>query len=566
MKSADNLPDFPLPFRSMIMRTFLFNICIVILCLIQTVQAEVPRKKFVELGWDIPSTQFLRENYREMQENTPFSGVIYKLQPADWGASSEAMCSSAPWKREDFQVCIDDLKACEFTTFTDNFIRVNFTPGTVAWNDDAGWKIFAQKVAIAAWVARETGSKGLAPDFESYGTAMFHWNPDMGLTFSEATALARRRGFEFITAVASEQPDAVILALWLNSINRGAGLNTNPDSILSTSGYGLLPAFINGMLDAAPAEMVFIDGCENGYYIEGSAYTVHALDMISWTGPCMALVEPELRQKYRSQVQSGFGFYLDMYTNPEGNTYYRGPKENGTRFERLCDNLSAALNAADQYVWVYGEKNRWWDIPKTQNPEKPCIHWETALPGLTDTMRLMTDPVAALQQTAKRCEDGKHGANLFENPAFSDAKGGVSAGWHFWQDEKNPTGKPLTETLEDGKIALGFSHVMNGCVLQSVPAKPGERYFIQTQVRVWDDVCAKIGVGWQDEKGWIRWDLFQTFSISPSETSSEWKTIQGIVKVPEGASKISIQLSVTNQKEDTDTCYFRTPQLFKISE
>jgi hypothetical protein len=37
--------------------------------------AAVPRKKFIELGWDIPSTTVLREHWREMEQTTPFDGV-----------------------------------------------------------------------------------------------------------------------------------------------------------------------------------------------------------------------------------------------------------------------------------------------------------------------------------------------------------------------------------------------------------------------------------------------------------------------------------------------------------
>ena len=53
--------------------------------------AETPRKMFIELGWDIPSTQFMRDNYRTMEENAPFSGVIYRIQPEgrEWKESSE---------------------------------------------------------------------------------------------------------------------------------------------------------------------------------------------------------------------------------------------------------------------------------------------------------------------------------------------------------------------------------------------------------------------------------------------------------------------------------------------
>ena len=40
-------------------------------------------KLFIELGWDIPDTSFLRSNYVEMESAAPFDGVIYRLSGKD---------------------------------------------------------------------------------------------------------------------------------------------------------------------------------------------------------------------------------------------------------------------------------------------------------------------------------------------------------------------------------------------------------------------------------------------------------------------------------------------------
>jgi len=44
---------------------------------------SAPRKKFIELGWDIPSTSLLRERWSEMEQNTPFDGVMFKVETKD---------------------------------------------------------------------------------------------------------------------------------------------------------------------------------------------------------------------------------------------------------------------------------------------------------------------------------------------------------------------------------------------------------------------------------------------------------------------------------------------------
>lgn len=143
---------------------------------------------------------------------------------------------------------------------------------------------------------KQGGGKGLAIDFESYGADQFRSDPAKGSTFAEAAKLARHRGVQFVQAIALEFPDAVLPALWLNSINFKAGRSTQPESILASSGYGLLPAFIDGMLDAVPPGMILVDGCEN-------------------------------------------------------NRYYFPPL-NGSRLARLQRNLGYARDAADEYVWI----------------------------------------------------------------------------------------------------------------------------------------------------------------------------------------------------------------------
>lgn len=525
---------------------------------------NVPTKKFIELGWDIPTTQFIRQNWQTMERDAPFDGIMYDLKAEGKSGeySSQGLWTNVPWERADFQSCIEDMNSCDFQCFRDNFIRVNFSPATVAWEDDAGWEILANKVAICAWVAKATNGAGLAPDFESYGTAMFRFKPECGKSFSEMQALASRRGEQIARAIAKEFPDATLLCLWMNSCNRKAGASLNPQLALTAEGYGLLPAFLEGMLRAAPEEMVFVDGCENGYYIDGAeAFDRYALDMISWTGPCMALVAPEMRQKYRNQVQSGFGIYLDMYTNPEGGTYYRAARDGETRLDRLMDNLNSARNAADQYVWIYGEKNRWWNIPETQNPERPILSWEAALPGLTERVRAMKDPLYAIRRASAACDAGELGANLLKNSDFSRVKEGADtpADWGFWQIEKGPQGRCFAKD-ETG----AFEGVTDGCYIQALPANPGEKFFFRAKARITGNAHAWVNISWQQENGaWTRWDAIVTFTPLPGD-EAEWKTISGIAVVPPEARRLVVLPGVGGQATPADECAYDDIELYKM--
>ena len=175
--------------------------------------------------------------------------------------------------------------------------------------------------------ARGRARKGLCLDLEGYGVKSFKFDPAEGSSFAEANALARRRGAEVMRAIAREFPQQTLLAFWLNSINAKAGRASNPDAILATETYGLQPAFINGLLDAAPPEMTLVDGCEDGYYKDSEReYQLAAADMRQWHGPVARLIAPENRRKWRAlRAKPSFGFYLDMYLNPPGHQYYFPP-------------------------------------------------------------------------------------------------------------------------------------------------------------------------------------------------------------------------------------------------
>ena len=207
----------------------------------QAVEAAQPTKKFIELGWDIPSTVQLRELWRDMERTAPFDGVMFRIDVQDEQGTrltSEAIWDGTPWKRDWLKPALDDLQACHLERFKDNFVRFNATPGNLAWGDDPGWAALAERAGHCAWLMKQGGGKGLAIDFESYDAAQFRFDPAKGGNFVEAAKLARRRGAQFVQAVTQEFPDAVLLALWLNSINFKAGRSLQPESILASSGYG----------------------------------------------------------------------------------------------------------------------------------------------------------------------------------------------------------------------------------------------------------------------------------------------------------------------------------------
>lgn len=508
-----------------------------------------PSKKLIQLGWDIPTTDYMRRHWEQMDATEPFDGLIYEVAATDAAGrrvSSQHLFDGKPWNRADFDAALADLQACQFKRLRHNFIRINFCPAEFDWADDAAWDAASKNAAICAEIARETNG-GLSLDFESYGAAMFKYDGKSGRTFAETQKLARKRGAQFGGAIVAEYPNVVLLCLWLNSINFYAaeGGVAALDATLSGAHYGLLPAFIDGLLDAAAPETTLVDGCEHGYYMNGAEeYQRAALAMHSTTGPGARLVSPENRVKYRTQVQAGFGFYLDMYSNPPTSNYYRGPEPGETRFERLAVNLRAAWDAADEYVWVYGEQKRWRPVDseasKSWAPATEPKSWENALPGLTALLTELSDPTGALREANARFAADPNAKNLIANGDFSQVNAnGTVADWDTWRLEE--TGGEFRAV--DG--AAGAFGVTDGCYLQSAPVEPGQRLFVAAKVSTKGNVSATLRARWQTaDKKWTA--VAQDVVLAPApdaQPDADGRVeVLGRVTVPESAALLSLLL------------------------
>jgi len=243
-------PMTPSRYRSLLSVFAVFSCLTVLLCS-ASAQDVVRNKKFIELGWDIPNTAYLKEHHEQMQQATPFDGVMLALEvtaPDGKRYSSQSMMDAQPWESAWFTTAVDDLKACRWTTFTDNFIRVNFSPGALEWDDNDGWEIFCIKTALCAQIAKETGLKGLAVDFEPYGKAIFQYSSDSDRSFEETQQIVRKRGKQWMETMAAKYPNMVLFTLFIADVNLHAGYDFRPDNTLKTLHYGL--ALFRNRIDA----------------------------------------------------------------------------------------------------------------------------------------------------------------------------------------------------------------------------------------------------------------------------------------------------------------------------
>jgi hypothetical protein len=315
---------------------------------------SAPRpRKLIEWGWDEPDPKFLRANIERM-EQSPFDGIVFHLTTDGGENPAWAIWGAKRFTASQFQKAIADLKATPFRRFTDRFVRVNITPGTVDWFDDAAWTVVAQNFGVAAQVVKEAGCTGFMFDTEQYQEHLFNYRKQKHRdqkSFNEYAAKVRQRGREWMHEVAGHYPNITILLTFAYSTTRPGGGQSNR----SESDYGLLADFLDGMLSACAPATRIVDAYEDSYDYRRPAQFERAYRTIKkvgvgWTGE---------KDAYRRHIEAGFGIWMDNDWNKYGWNAVDFTR-NYFKPEGFCESVRIALRTTDKYVWIYTEKPRWW--------------------------------------------------------------------------------------------------------------------------------------------------------------------------------------------------------------
>jgi len=318
------------------------------------------KKKLIQYGWGIPKPDFIRENVRGM-EKLPFDGLIFQLQ------GGRNILQPTQWDEAKFTEDYENCKAIQWDKFTDNFV-IMLAASDQDWFNDAHWEAIEHNVRLVAKGARLARCVGVCFDAEPYGTNPWSYTQAAHKdtkSFAEYEAKVRQRGAQYIRAVESELPGAKILTFFQLSYFSQVLVPMDPAERarkISLLHYGLLPAFLNGMLDAASPKVRIIDGNERAYYYTKSEQYFRNYQAVTQRG--LLLVDPKNRAKYREQMQVGNALYVDQYFGLRTRKvlgHYLSPEERPKWFEH---NVYWALYTADEYVWCYCERMHWF---KKQN-------------------------------------------------------------------------------------------------------------------------------------------------------------------------------------------------------
>ncbi len=323
-------------------------------------------KKLIEFGVDEPDTAFMRRHIDQM-ERSPFDGCVFHLSHRTPSGGANHFLWEA-WGRRVFgdaelEPALADLRATPFHRFTHNFLRFCTVPGDVDWFDD-----FAPVVANASLVARfarEGRAVGILFDSEQYYAPLFDYRRqrDAGTrSWDEYAAQTRRRGQEIMQAFQQGYPGLTILLTFAYSLpwreSRSGGRS------LAECEYGLLVPFLDGMLDMAVGGTRLVDGYELAYFHNKDTRRFSAARQMIRDGLLPIVADPE---RYRRHVSVSYGLWMDYdpagrdWNGTDGSRNYYTPAE----FEA---SVRAALEVADEYVWIYTHTPRWW------SPEGKPLH------------------------------------------------------------------------------------------------------------------------------------------------------------------------------------------------
>lgn len=327
----------------------------------------------LSLSWSTPDTKFLHDNVTEMEKvpldgwttyaanpRLPMGRALYGYGTGDLGWE---VFQNRRATREQVERAIEDLKSTRFTRFRSNYVSmVSFLTSvkSIDWFDDAWWANIAENARLQAALAKEGGCEGLLLDPEMYGCAFWGW-PELskdplyrGKTYKQVRAKVRQRGREFVRAVNSEYPAVRILSIhaWDTAMRYEDPRPTKDH--LNVGWYGLLPAFLDGMLEGSDDRTVIIDGSEATYWVDALPDFVERARAVRTEGIKLSDV-PAL---FRKKVRVGFAIYLDRdWRGQPWNS--NDPTKNHWTPERLAMVVGNALAAGDGIVWIYSETATW---------------------------------------------------------------------------------------------------------------------------------------------------------------------------------------------------------------
>lgn len=550
--------------------------CLLIVALLQAgLLSAVQPKKLIAYGWDIlaASPEDILAHADDF-DRLPIDGVI--LSTSGTNALGEAIRhrsvkSDPAWDFDSLSGEVETLrKIVRRSSLRESFLGAWISSAPrLKWTDDAAWLKASGNMTVLARLAREGGLKGLALDPEDYHGVRQFFRAKDDPPYEELKALVRSRGRIFFGAAFDAFPDMTLFSLWIMSLERSY---QKTDDLLARAAEleDLWPSFVNGMLDVMPRTVRIVDGDEHSYKCHAGrgAFLASAFHR---TSRVLQLIAPENRDLYRSRLSVANAIYPDGYSDSfTPKSWWYMPPVDGSRETHLRLNLVEAMEASDEYVWIYGENGTWieWEPEFYRKRYASNIlvryrsTWDVRFPGLYRYLSVLRDPKAALAN-AVRC-GRKASDNLIRNPMCrpEDDKR-LPYPYGVRCDAKKMLGTyGVAETVGRGEArALYLRGTSRTFLSVREPVRPGVVYVASVFAKGAGAPTACAHLLTESE---FRFDLPCVVLEFGEPDADGWRQGAALVHVPHGVTHV--ELDFGGELTEQETLYYGEPYLGKVSE
>ena len=372
-----------------------------------------PDKKLIKWGIDAPNSAYVREHVKEM-EKWAFDGFCIN---ADIMVEAQRMWlhgqmfSTRKFAHDELKHIVDDFKATRFTRFTDNFMILSQSIDAFAFKDEQGKETHRRELyppdwflddefaiatanwALAARICKEAGLKGFMLDLEmwpttngkyprawNYAFCKAHNKGDIP-SFEACHDKVRQRGRELMAAICKEYPDITIIN-YIGSQESAwrrvgiAGPVTPGVHPLSTSDYGLLAPFLDGVLEGIPesSRATIVDGGSLYHGNLNKRFKGYRSHIYARSAELTAVPD-----EFADHMRLGFAVWVDgrgWRTKADWSwPWERTPPYWGNQFtpDELEHAYYFALLNADKYVWIWAERATFFENCGFRRPQACTI-------------------------------------------------------------------------------------------------------------------------------------------------------------------------------------------------
>jgi myo-inositol-hexaphosphate 3-phosphohydrolase len=351
----------------------------------------------IKYGQDTPSVSQVRANPASIT-NLPFQGWV--LDGETWATD---LFSSTAYTTPSTDFDLPDMKHV-----TDNFYRAGvFTQDQWSWTNDAFWNTtqanmtkFAQ--AMKAKVDAGEPWKGVVIDPEwygngnpfNYGTGQNNWTYSAtagatpGLQPAEAKALVERRGKQVMDGLRAGWPEIdvfVTYGTWLSDPDTFTELPANGVPIndfmwANELGGHFINGFYNGAYGSTGVEI--LDGAEVYSPRTQAQFDTLADWVNSGTANSGNVVPAARATEYKALTKA----MPPVYDLDESNNY---ALHSASSIQSM---VTKALNAGEDYAWLYTEEHEWSGISQSGKPAVPAAYVDAVEAGIASADGGTTTP------------------------------------------------------------------------------------------------------------------------------------------------------------------------------